>query len=518
MLSFAAAITLTLAPMGAGPVGEQDVFRHAVHAPADVSVYVHLADASVVLGELADRPLARAGHRAAERGQIRAAWRRLVRITGLDGKELLDHVVGDDLTLLARSRGQVREWAVITELGPTRAADLLELLRARVLRTHTGMSVYEATGERLLLAKREGTVILASADRPGLFEDVLPRFGQSEGESLLDTAAAQTARAQLDQGHVGLLLRHDPPLGGWSAAVLRLQGDEIAVQLKAEFENTPFARPRTRIEWDASPLAIFEQNALVTFGEPTDIGDSRLDSVIEAAVGHKLIDDRLGSHLGPRRFLVLGEQELRLTEERQDLLAPTFALCVEVIDKRAARVELERSMVRFVGHLNAFGRHLFNLEPPDEVGPGPRRVDLAPAVDAFFVDTQLLGEVSLNWKVQDSPQGAFCVITSHPQQMDEIVLALRQAAPSTEPRCRKLESVGTFNGVRMARLMQSWADQAGSLAEAGREVELRQALNLLAALSGGVEQCCWQLERPTEKGVEMNLLVRLSPPESSRPN
>ena len=134
-----------------------------------------------------------------------------------------------------------------------------------------------------------------------------------------------------------------------------------------------------------------------------------------------------------------------------------------------------------------------------------------------------MDRVSLNWTVvsqdpgpgEGGGGGAWCVIATHPEQLKAVADALGR--PQRRGAIRdQWTSCGTVDGRRLATHLGAWSAAVGLLAAPGNVDALRETLELLRGLAGGVDLCRWRLARPSDKVVCLEADITLSPPASSQ--
>jgi hypothetical protein len=498
---------------------QADPFEVAALVPPDVRVYVHVRDAANVRAGLADRPVMRWVESWLARGQMPQAWQRLAEAAGTEPSRLFDDCLGEALTVVLRGRDEQAEWAVLTEIDPGRSAALLERLSPLVLGPRHDVGLFHLPRHDLLLARSERVVLIAPADRAGLFYELIPNLTKPPAVSLTGEPAIEEAR-RLGPARAGVFVRHAPPLGGWSVAVGDLDHDRVRLRHASRYDHAPFTTDVTALRWDAAPIRGLEQAVTLGFIEPTDVAGGRLDAFLTATLGVPLLPAELGGNLGDRRITAVSEIEGRLQDPPFDLLLPTVARVYEVRDAEAAWRQLDEHVVRLVGALNRFGQGAFAISAPDPAafGPGePRRVAIGGLARWLLGDLPGLDRVSLNWTVVAAGgqgQGGWCIVASDPQHLQAVAEALAKSAPdASEPQ--RWASCGTADGCRLARQLGTWRHQAGLLAAGPDADALSDTMALMAELAQGVDRVRWRLCRPSAERVRLEVDLQLSPPESA---
>jgi hypothetical protein len=422
--------------------------------------------------------------------------------------------------LILRRGDQATEWALLTEADDEIAAAVLRRLQPKRLAPRHALPVAMLPEHELLVAT-DGDCQLIGPTRPaGLFDEVLSRLADEQERSR--SLADHDAMSVLDsggRGDVALFLRHERPLGGWSVLVGNLDGARLGLRHAARFENPPFNRTTTEIEWDISTLEVFDDHALIAVIEPTDIGGGPVETFVQARLGEPLLSEDMRRNIADIRIFTVGEVEGRQEPHGTDMLLPSGAVAIRVKDPVAAEGQLDRHLVRIAEAINDLGQGTYVVKIPSigrfRAGE-PRHIDLGPAMKHFGGGFPILRSVTLDWKTVEGPHGSFYVIATHPQHLGETVDALK-SPNNGEQRRGRWASCGLVDGQRIGVHLRSYSDQAGQLAVDDPQAiaELRQTLLVLSQLAGGVERLRWRLARPSEREMRLEVEVDLTPRESS---
>lgn len=512
--------TVLLPGPGSGNGPACDPFEAVNLVPRDVTLYLHAREAASIRANLAQRPVKDLFQRLLKTGELSQAWHRLALSARLEDEALFDLWLGRSFTLVTRREGETSDWALLTEVDTEQARQVLRRLNPRRLTPRFALPISELPEHELLLAA-DGSTYLIGPKAPGrLFEELLAALaGAAEPvASLVGHPAMEKARA-LGGGEVGIFTRHDPPLGGFSVIVADLDGERIMLHHAGLFDSPPFQRPVTRMEWDPAPLEAFEDEAMLAFIEPTDIGGGPVEIFIEAVLDVPLLSAEMRRNIGCRRMFVVGEVEGRQEPHKTDLLLPTLSIVMEVKDPQRAELELDEQASRFAEAVNRLseGAAQAAIPPIDSFRPGEaRHIDLGPVMEPFSERHPILQSVTLDWAVAGALSGSYAVIATHPDQLQQTVKAL-EGQREGAGRVGKWTSCGTLNGPRIGRHLRSYSDQAPLLAEADEKAvaEFRETLLLLSELAGGIDRCRWQLYRPTEKEMRLEAQITLTRPESA---
>jgi hypothetical protein len=152
------------------------------------------------------------------------------------------------------------------------------------------------------------------------------------------------------------------------------------------------------------------------------------------------------------------------------------------------------------------------------MAPGlPRHVDLQGLGGALSGGFPVMKSASLDWTVASGPSGSFCLVSSHPHQLANAVRAIRET-PATADRTGDWSSCGTMNGHALSTHLHSYVGQPRLLTpDHGPESldEVRASMLVLSGLAAGIDRCRWQLRRPSDRTVELEVQITLSERESA---
>jgi len=506
-----------------GPAADENAgapFDTAGIAPRDVTVFVQLEQGGHVRRNLAARPVARFFDRLLTAGNLQEAWHRLAAHARVDDAALLDLWLGRRCTLLIRRGGDGSDWALLTEVERDTAADIIKRLEPKRLAPRWGLPVAELPEHGLLVAA-DGSQYVIGPIAPGrLFDQTLRCLAGDElaFQSLASDPAMKQAHT-LGNGCMQVFMRHEPPLGGWSAVVADLDGDQLNLRHLGRFETAPFQRPVTRLQIDLAPLKAFRDHALLAFIEPIDVTDGPFTGFLEAMLGEPLVSEAMRRNFRDVQIITVGEVEGRGEPHRTDMRLPTLAVAVRAEHADEAEAQLDAHAADLIHAVNRLGEGTSTVCIPDVNlwKPGqPRHVDLQPAIRAFADDFPLMRSVSLDWTVSNGSLGDFYVVATHPQELQEVVRALN-AAPSgdEDPRC--WTNCGFLNGRRIAVHLHSYCEQVVALAAEDPEevVALRDTLLTAADLARGIEFCEWRARRRSATVLELEIELTLSRPDSA---
>lgn len=519
-----AVLLLATAPRAdAAGAAAADLLEDARLAPDDATILLHVRDGAAIRAVLANRPLGRLFTEALAGDGPRAAWTRLAEAAGSDAAGLFDGLLGRRATLILRPAGEDAplDWALIAEPRDAAERAALDRLRPRRLVPRHGIECAALPEQDLHVGFWNGRCLFGPAGG-ALLDDVLARCGGARAATLAAHPAVARA-AELPDGEIALLVRHAAPLGGWSLAVVDLEGDVATLVHLGAFAASPFERPPPRRDWDCSAVDPFRDAALLAVAEPTEIGVGPMATWIELELDAPLASPDLRRAFGDHRIVVLGETDGRRLPRPTDLLLPTFAVAFPVAHPAGAEAALDRHLRRIVTAINARGEGGYRLAFPPEsalTAGAPRHVDLQPLVGHLGgAGFPVMEAVTLDWKVIEGPGGAYTVIASHPDHLADVVAALDPRIAAEAPAAERrgcFASVGTLDGMRIGRQLRTWRDDAAKLAagDAAQVAAFRATADLASFLAEGIERAEWELTRPSDREMRLEVRAKLAPPAS----
>ncbi len=495
-----------------------DLFDDADLAPADVDIYVHVTDPVRWRSELQDRPIAHWATRMLGAGMAPAAFERLSDAAGLAPERFFDITFGESFTFMARNDAAGAQWVVLTVVDVDVSRQIIKRLNPRT-RLGQNIAIFTVPEHQLVLAQKGRLLLVGPEPRSGLFDEVIRNLSAPQRARLGDEPSIVKART-LGCGDAAVVLRHAPPLGGWSSLVAELDAPKITVRYAADFENTPFASPPPTQRWDARPIGRFEEQALAVLMEPVDNDLSPKNAFEQALFGEATVSAELRSAIGPRQITVLSNIDLGLASPPERLLLPTFSRAIEVRQDLSRAIRMfDDQMIRYIGAMNSWGDGAFEIEVPDLAelaADDPRRVEVGSDAAAFFVgELPGLEHISLNWQAVDAPQSKWLVVASHPDHLNRMAATLREPDLGEE-LINQWQHCACVAGQELATQLDSIRIHAPGLAKVGQEVEFADSLLFLSEWSAGFEKCRWRMLRPCENTVRIDAELVLTPPDSPR--
>jgi hypothetical protein len=526
----ALAVDAPASPAAAAPSAP---FADAQLAPPDTQLYMHVRDAAALRRLVADRPLGEwiKGLLDGDAGAFCAA---LSRAVGMSESDLFDFWLGRSATLITRrAAGGRMEWVLLTDQGDVdRAEAILASMRPTNLPPQASLPVRLLPDQHLLASREGNRYIIGSSEPRGLFDEMLRRWGSgAAAPSLADEKTIAMGRA-LAAGPVEVFYRHGDALyAGSSVLVAQVDGPHVTVHHRACFEDPPFARPPTKCRWNRAPLDAFEDHALVAMIEPTDIGEGRFWKFLEQVVLRwPLLSDALRGRIDDCRILALSEVDGRMEPGGMDMLVPAGVLALKLKCKPGeAQADLDASMLKVVDSINSLGEGSYLVDVPQtrEMPAGlPRHVDLSSAMDHLTGGFPIMRSVSLDWTVAGGPNGSFCLIGTHPQQLRDAARAIRES-PAGAACIGDWSSCGTLDGEALGRHLGTYAEHPGLFtrrdpshgdAQDPEQIRVVQStMRMFSGLASSIERCRWQMRRPCERTMELEVQITLAGSHSAIP-
>lgn len=520
LISLAGVITIVVSQIGSGSAlaaERHDPFQFASIVPPSVRLYLHVDDAAGFRDEIADRPFTQWVSNLLSKGQIPKAWANLANEAQFEGDALFDTFLGESLTLVVRGKGEATQWAILTKVDPEQTKLLLAKLQPRVLAPRHRLAIMHLPEFELLIALSGQMLLIGPSPQPELFNDMVPNLASPPLDCLADKPAIKEAR-ELGSGKIGLYMRHDQPMGGWSVAVARLDSPHMNLRYAAKFDNAPFTRAPTKLSWDLSPIYNLSDETALAFIEPTDTASGQFDAFMQVLLGQAAYTPQMRLNQGPRQITTIAELDGLMQKPAFDLMLPIAARIREVKDPKLAWDHLDQQIIGLVKSVNELSDGEVGVLVPDTstFTPGkPRQIKFGSAAKWLLGDIPGLEQITLNWSVVEGPLGAWSIVATDPKHLEAITLALSNE-PLESPGFGEWESCGFADGPRLASLARSWGNRADVLAEPNDVEDLRSTLLLFSDFGQGIEKLQWQMKRPSPDRVRLDAQITFGKPDSSR--
>lgn len=520
-------------------------FDDAALAPSSARMYVHVSGAGEIRRELADRPVWRWISAVAATGEIEQAWNSLARAASVSPEELFDGYLGGKVTLVVDGdEANAGGWAMVAMVDAERGVRLLKALNVKVLSPEHGAAMHELPEHDLLIARTKGRLVIGPREKSGLLRSLLANLERAgDGAAGLSGDLIVREAKALGDGQVGMFVRHGEPLGGSSAFVANLQGDRLTVKHVANFDVPPFSSPATTTKLDLALVDRLQSRCVVAVTEPA-ANQGLVETYLAMQLGQATLLSKLQGNLGPMQVTTIGEGDGRLHEPPFDGLYPTLARVYEVKDLQKAAGQIDEQLLVALDRMQEMGRGRYVMDVPamEELpGPGEARcVDVSPAAEWFTGGLPGSGSMRLCWQVVERPEenagqgdvdrknagakvGGWVVVATSDDHLKDVVRALRRdgdgaGADRVEGKTVAVGvSAGTVQGQRLAKQLENLAEHSAKWFEQDAVEDFRATLLLMSQLADGVTVCSWQLQRPSENRMRLDMQMQLAPPASARP-
>ena len=501
-------------------------FANVAEVPHDVQMYVQVDDVAEIFRSIHDRPIAQWCGQFFDGGKVRKAWSVLAQQGDLNSQQLFDRAFSGSVTLITRrapllapdSQEHPSEWVVIAHTESSFVDELIQRLKPRLLLPRRGYSMLQLPEHGLIIARRESVLLTSPIGRTGLLNDVLAlRQSSQPGDSSLAALPAFTQTPQLGDGQISVFMRHEKPMGGWSAAVAKLDGDRVKLRHMARFDSAPFSTPITTQTWDIAAFEVLGARAIAVFIEPPGDGQGRAERLVHRSLGRAPLSIEAQQQVGAMA-IVLNDDDGRLREDPIDGVGPALAICYQLRDGHIERETLDRDIRDLVQRAH----HVLKIDAPapvPDVLPDPTgaSINITPLAKALLADSPITDNFSLYWGQVCRPHGNWWVISTNRDQFRDVCGALRDQNPemAADPQLGQWAGGGLVNGRQLAVLLRKMADRPLWPIEEDDAPRFAATLETLANLADGVERCSWRLRRPKTNSMLLEIDLTLSPPESA---
>lgn len=205
-----ACVLLSGSPAGFARAG--DAASAASIIPAEVDLFVAVDDAAKWRRGPGGALLEKAAVGLAEAGDLANAWAALSAALDMPGEQAFDELLGRRVVFARRNApdaGQPSPWIMVSLVSAETEARLREMLKPAPRRVEKGLVILSLEDGRFRLAVASGkaasTVMLAPADAPALFDEMLATLGRSAERSLAGSKLGDDLRT-IQRGAAALLL------------------------------------------------------------------------------------------------------------------------------------------------------------------------------------------------------------------------------------------------------------------------------------------------------------------------
>ncbi len=511
-------------------------FGAAELAPPDVDLLVQVRGLDEVWPRLERTAIGRLLAERIAKSELGRSWERFAEAHGEEPRSLAFALLGKDAVWMAREAGDDGEqWVLLSRVEAETKGDRLAAWRARPL----GGGQYLVAAEGLVLAEAPPWLLVASAARRGLFDEVLQRAeaaGATPAHASLQDRLEPPAHFVDERACISAYLDRAPWVTQPTLATVAVGERGIAIELDP-------ARPEQRPGPPAEPLSFdrpFAQLAgslqrdhlAVVFsagGVDLPLGGEWLAALPEAAV-----TPALGSVAGPRRIWVLGETCGGRRDPDRSLKTPAVAFAVEVHEEERATNRLEHWAESVAVAVNR--RFADSIESPVTASPTPwgGRVDLEPLMRSLSGGHPLARRARLVWTVAADPDRHWAVVASEPAWLrsiagtieshaggpgegslaDRLIEASQQAmdAATRDPLDLPVQQ-GWVRGDAVAEHLRGWCRNADRFASPERCEEFKVRWNSLAEWADSLGEVQWTVVRSPSGTLRTS--IQLQSPSSA---
>lgn len=497
---------LLIATIGGAPL-EAELFAHARYVPRDVSFCVQIAQGGELAGLLREKGLADVLTRSVLSDEVTDVWSSLARASKVDEAALFAQLAGRRMTLLTRQVNGERQWAVISEIEQRAFERVTIELRAQILAGRNGFALRRLPEQQLLLAHRGSLMLVGPASGSSLLSEVLKLAGGEVIPSLAEDPVLGQIQ-DVPSGSVNLLVRHELPMGGWTAASMTLDDGRLRVQHASRFEASPLTGAPPAKPHDLALVRAFDDCAVVSVATPVSQTDGMAATFLRLVLLDEAMENQsLRRAIGDRIIWVVGEADGRLDNPRTETVLPTVAALIglssdAVIDADTLRPVMEKLAA-------TLQRTAGEIAPRTQSAKQPHgyRIDLPQVGRALLPDTPGAESFSLNWSVVDVDAGKWWIVASHPRHLADVSAALSRADAA-----REIESVytvwGAASGGRVADHLRGLRPTIRGLALPDDAPRIDTSVQRLIEIADVVERVEWRLSKPTVNELRGDIIIQ----------
>lgn len=502
--------------LGCGGADDAPSFRHTRIAPADTTVYIHIQNPARLRDQLIRKPVGEGLGKFIGNLEFIDVWSRLAKQIGWSDAEFFDAVLSDDVTVMIRREDDGgTSWAAVLDAPNQTFAEISRHVRA-VKRTPAFGFVIRGIPEHDLLLAHNGHVLAAGPrSHDEVFYAVLETVSSKRVLSLRhdrDIRAAETLTA----GDVEIFWRHEPPIGGWSAATALLADDQITVKHVSDFDHSPFGEAQSQ---GLEIIRALQDSAVVAVARPFAPDASSLWQYVQIMLGPDAVNPEVHANLGDRMLTVVGETATMNQETGERRVIPTLAVGIEVKNAGPAIEHLDTLVLALVERIRKMiGPGTFrmppiepNLLPDDHV----RRIELE--CDGTFVLPAFTdrGDLSFNWTTVSTINDAWWIFATHPEQLQDVARALAQ--PLDEQSGMTLHQ-SFVRGYRAADLLRSVAPIIRRNTPNAKGDRLDFRLESFSSIGEGIDTIDWKTRRDDSGLTHGDAVIKLQQRSSDNPD
>ncbi len=500
---------LLIASIGGAPI-EKRHFAHAGFIPRDVSSCVQLERGAALAAALRAEGIGDVLIRTVLSEEIEQVWSSLARLSRRDDGALFDDLAGRRLTLVTRTNGGRREWAVISEIDPITFEKVTLELRAQILSGGRGVAMRRLPEQELLLAHRGAYMLAGPSTNSTLLSEMIRLVGGETVPTLADDPVLGQIQ-NIPPGAVNLLVRHDPPMGGWTAASFAFENGVVQVRHASNFTMSPLTSRVPSRALDLSIAQRFAEKSVLSIATPIDQTDGFAATFLQMVLlGNELQSDSIRNAIGERIVWVFGETESGQVKEGEMSTLPAVAVAVEMRAPNSITGESFRaSMQKLATSLRqASGDHApsdANVLQEDQV----YHIDLPTVGRALLPGMTPASEFSLSWTVMNKPGEHWWVISSNPDHLRDVVTALEAESTSDVhiDAAAPLAAWGRASGGRAADHLRGLRPIFRQLALPEDVSRIDGSVQRLIDVADMIDNVEWRVSRPTVNTLQGEMII-----------
>jgi hypothetical protein len=492
-------------------------FDDAAHLPADVQCYIHVDRAADLRDRLAASTIDAAFSELFDGAAVAEAWKGLAELARLDEAALFDRIFTGPFTVAMRHTGPGEDVDWVAMAGMSREAwqDVERRWRPQWVKSRHGAPVRRLPEQQLLLARLDGRVLAGpdGADGFTLFDETLARVNAPAGKSLATSIVGQDIRS-LGDGDGGFLLRHDAPLGGWTAGVVSVAEEAITLRHASHFADSPLGDPFRAVAVDPSIVRAAGADQAATLVRPFRIPTGHSAAWVRSRMPVGSLPDRVQTNFGEVLIVSLGSA---LLDGGVDDASPVLSIAVGLKSADTAHEDLDRMMDGLTVALSPDGGadagipRVTRRQTAD--GRTVSHVRLGPLLRrAFLPGAAALDETACFWTVAHAPSGLWWVLATTETAATQLAARLESWRPATEAEPLRLAG---YRGHIIAAEASALARRLGDLLAAIARPEAREVVHSFTTIVTGLLDACdeveCEIESPGTNRVRGEWRLRLRP-------
>lgn len=474
-------------------------FDDAAHLPADVQCYIHVERATDLRDRLAASTINAAVGELFDGAAVAEAWHGLAELAGLDEAALFDRIFNGPFTVAMRRAGASEDVDWVAMAGMSREAwqDVESRWRPQWVKSRHGAPVRRLPEQQLLLA-RLGDRVLAGpdgADALTLFNETLARWSAPVGKSLSTSIVGHDLRS-LGDGDGGFLLRHDAPLGGWTAGVVGVFEDAITLRHASHFADSPLGDPFRAVSVDPLLMSAVGVDQAATLIRPFRIPTGHSAAWVRSRMPAGSLPDRVQTNFGEVMIVALGSAPGDGAGGEADDASAVLSIAIGLKSADTAHEDLDRMMDGLAVALSPDGAadadipRVTRRETAD--GRAVSHLRLGPLLRrAFLPGAAGLDDTEWFWTVADAPSGPWWILATTEAAAVHLAARMESWRPATDAEPLRLAG---YRAHIVAAETSVHARRLGDLLASIARPEARDVVHSLTTIVTGLLDACNEIE------------------------